>query len=141
MALKFNQNSTNYLRPDFEYNQLNNNNTSPLVGGANFDTTGTALVPTVRTTGNGLVYLNGALTATANGGNTDIIVTFPLEFGFTVGNKHYLIQRDSGGVITSFGVRLQLGTGEMVLVARQAYNSGDFLYLDPVFFFRGTDNT
>lgn len=64
---RFDEKSVQYLRPDLEFNQLNKFNVEALTMESGFDTAITVLtghpLPRARTTGNGIVFLEGGVNA------------------------------------------------------------------------------
>jgi len=133
--------STDYLRPDIEYNQLSNETAVPLVvanagytlesraaGGANC---------AVRTTGNGIIYLNGRLEMTSAGATGgDKLVTFPTRFGPFQGTAHFNIQRDSSGTFSAFPIKVVKGASESWVEALDTLLIGDFVFLNPIIYFK-----
>ena len=99
-------NSVNYLRSDIEYNQLTKENVNNITPGANTALpTDLTLRPITRTTGNGIVYLEGVLDVTGHISSGDVIATLP---AFQPGLKDYFIQIYEGTVPLVNPVVLQI---------------------------------
>lgn len=70
--------SVNYLRPDIEYNQLTKENINNCVPGANLQLpTNLSLRCRTRTTGNGIIWLEGQFDVTGAIAADEVVVILP----------------------------------------------------------------
>lgn len=81
MALIYDQNTTPYLTPRLEFDQLNQPTSQGFVGGTDIALGTGDLAPKYRTTGNGLIFLEGQILTTGSISEDAIILTLPEEIG------------------------------------------------------------
>lgn len=118
MALTYDQNTTPYLTPRLEFDQLNQPTSQGFVGGTDIALGTGDLEPKYRTTGNGLIFLEGQILTTGAISQDAIILTLPDEIGRNAAAIKLVGQSiDAGGISATFDLTL---TGNAITVTEQA---------------------
>ena len=130
----FKTNNTSYLRTDLQYNQLVKENVADLVIFPDFANEATT-VSRVRTTGNGIIYINGAIElVSAPLAQGDLIASFPKDFApIGIQIKNFTVVGGFGATFTPFVLYV---TEDGEIRAHEPFGQGGFIYLDGIHYFR-----
>ena len=124
--------STNYLRPDIEYNQLKNNNVLPCELSSDVQLVSEEQSPIATSTGNGVIRLYGWLEAIFAIAPGQLICTLPTIYR---PNKIYVINgTKAGSGVFSLLVFFIQTDGQIVSRGPGDINAGDTIILDGVVF-------
>lgn len=137
MAVIYDKDTTPYLTPRVEFDQLKRENRGDLVFGANVGAVQTGVTPQYFTTGNGLVYLQGSLFISGNPLTlNDVVITVPEEVKSNHTAQNYLFTVGGqiiGNVSETFSVSLE---GRNLVVKDAAgIATGSSLFLNGLVYF------
>ena len=128
--MKLSPESTQYLRSDIESNQLRSENVIPLIMGLNVSSSSTAPVQ-LRTTGNGVIYLEGTAVMTSGVIAGDAIARVPPEYALpaTQTDRRWVHSATNAGV--SVG---QLQWDGDAFITLSGYAASERIYFDGIMY-------